>query len=44
MALCAVCRGTGKCRACGGHITATCSHCWPKGRCPRCHGTGTDPV
>ena len=41
---CAVCGGTGACRACGGRFAQkNCKTChW--GKCPRCKGTGVDPV
>lgn len=42
---CAVCNGSGKCRACGGTGLKS-KHCrtcnW--GKCPRCKGSGLDPV
>lgn len=42
---CSVCGGNGKCKACGGVglKSKSCKTCnW--GKCPRCKGSGEDPV
>lgn len=47
MSKCAVCNGTKKCAGCNGHfVSKKCAYCnFPlKGICPRCKGTGEDPV
>jgi hypothetical protein len=42
MSVCGQCKGTKKCTSCEGLLNRPCG-CWPKGKCPRCKGTGIEP-